>query len=55
MMLDYLVDDNHIDLPPDTLRLVKDLISGTPRSQRYGASLSIAHVVLLTTVSQSRR
>ncbi|KAL1917775.1 uncharacterized protein VTP21DRAFT_3609 [Calcarisporiella thermophila] len=35
MMLEYLVDDNHIDIEKDDLNLVKDLISGKPRGQSY--------------------
>lgn len=35
MMLEYLVDDNNIDIERDHLNLIKDLIAGAPRSQRY--------------------
>ncbi|KAJ8659933.1 hypothetical protein O0I10_004159 [Lichtheimia ornata] len=33
MMLEYLVDDNNIDIERDHLNLIKDLIAGAPRSQ----------------------
>jgi hypothetical protein len=35
MMLDYLIDDNHIDLEKHQINFIKDLIAGTPRSKRY--------------------
>jgi len=31
MMLDYLVEENNIDLKPDEVRFIKDLISGEKR------------------------
>lgn len=34
LMLDYLVDDNHIDIDSHDVRFIKDLIAGEPRSQR---------------------
>lgn len=37
MMLEYLVDDNNIDIERDHLNLIKDLIAGAPRSQRYAS------------------
>ncbi|CAO3620813.1 unnamed protein product [Cunninghamella blakesleeana] len=33
MMLEYLINDNHIDIETDHTNLIKDLIDGTPRSQ----------------------
>jgi deoxynucleoside triphosphate triphosphohydrolase SAMHD1 len=30
-MLDYLVDDNDIQLTPDEVRFIKDLIAGTKK------------------------
>ena len=30
-MLDYLVTDNDIDLKPDEIRFIKDLISGSKK------------------------
>ncbi|KAM3582569.1 hypothetical protein VKS41_005213 [Umbelopsis sp. WA50703] len=33
MMLDYLIDDNHIDLEKHQINFIKDLIAGTPRSK----------------------
>lgn len=35
MMLDYLIDDNNIDIEKHEINLIKDLIAGTPRSKRY--------------------
>jgi hypothetical protein len=36
MMLDYLIDDNHIDIDQYQINFIKDLIAGTPRSKRFG-------------------
>ena len=33
-MLDYLIEDNGIEIAEDDLKFVKDLIQGIPRSQR---------------------
>ncbi|KAI8071401.1 HD phosphohydrolase domain-containing protein [Gongronella butleri] len=33
MMLEYLIDDNNIDIDSEHTNLIKDLIAGTPRSQ----------------------
>ncbi|ORZ14001.1 HD phosphohydrolase domain-containing protein [Absidia repens] len=33
MMLEYLIDDNNIDIDSQQTNLIKDLIAGTPRSQ----------------------
>ncbi|ORX51235.1 HD phosphohydrolase domain-containing protein [Hesseltinella vesiculosa] len=33
MMLEYLIDDNQIDIDKDNTNLIKDLIAGTPRAQ----------------------
>ncbi|KAG0168582.1 SAM domain and HD [Apophysomyces sp. BC1015] len=33
MMLEYLIDDNNIDIDREHINLIKDLIDGTPRSQ----------------------
>ncbi|KAI9499236.1 HD phosphohydrolase domain-containing protein [Zychaea mexicana] len=33
MMLEYLIDDNNIDIERNEINLIKDLIAGTPRSQ----------------------
>jgi hypothetical protein len=35
MMLDYLIDDNHIDIDTSQINFIKDLIAGSPRSKRY--------------------
>ena len=35
MMLDYLIDDNNIDIEKHEINLIKDLIAGAPRSKRY--------------------
>ncbi|KAI8393865.1 HD phosphohydrolase domain-containing protein [Radiomyces spectabilis] len=32
MMLEYMIDDNHIDLERENINLIKDLIAGAPRS-----------------------
>lgn len=34
-MLDYLIDDNHIDIDTAQINFIKDLIAGSPRSKRY--------------------
>ncbi|KAI9278654.1 HD phosphohydrolase domain-containing protein [Phascolomyces articulosus] len=33
MMLEYLIDDNNIDIERNEINLIKDLIAGTPRSR----------------------
>ncbi|CAO3659728.1 unnamed protein product [Umbelopsis ramanniana] len=33
MMLDYLIDDNHIDIDTSQINFIKDLIAGSPRSK----------------------
>ncbi|KAI8140339.1 HD phosphohydrolase domain-containing protein [Fennellomyces sp. T-0311] len=33
MMLEYLIDDNNVDIERDEVNLIKDLIAGTPRSK----------------------
>ncbi|KAG2226577.1 hypothetical protein INT45_005063 [Circinella minor] len=33
MMLEYLIDDNNIDIERNEINLIKDLIAGTPRSK----------------------
>jgi hypothetical protein len=34
MMLEYLVDDNNIDMEKSDINFIKDLIAGEPRSSR---------------------
>ena len=34
MMLEYLVDENHIDMDSTNTNFIKDLIAGVPRSNR---------------------
>lgn len=34
MMLEYLIDDNNVDIDTESVNFIKDLISGTPRSSR---------------------
>ena len=34
MMLDYLIDENNIDIDKDDSDFIKSLIDGTPRSHR---------------------
>ena len=43
-MLEYLVDDNNIDIERDHLNLIKDLIAGAPRSQRYFVGIRYIYV-----------
>lgn len=38
MMLDYLVEDNNIDLQPDEVRFIKDLIQGSKHHTRHQQS-----------------
>jgi hypothetical protein len=33
-MLEYLIDDNHIDIEKDEVNFIKELIAGETRSQR---------------------
>lgn len=35
MMLEYLIDDNYIDIDRHQINFVKDLIAGVPKSTRY--------------------
>jgi hypothetical protein len=35
MMFDYLIDDNYIDMEPEDVRFVKDLINGHVPKQEY--------------------
>jgi deoxynucleoside triphosphate triphosphohydrolase SAMHD1 len=35
MMLEYLIEDNHIDLDRQQIQLIKDLINGIPKSSSY--------------------
>lgn len=33
-MLEYLIDDNYIDIEKDEVNFIKDLIAGEPRTNR---------------------
>jgi deoxynucleoside triphosphate triphosphohydrolase SAMHD1 len=35
MMLEYLIDDNYIDIDRHQINFIKDLIAGVPKSTRY--------------------
>jgi HD superfamily phosphohydrolase len=35
MMLEYLIDDNNIDMEKTEINFIKDLIAGEPRSTKY--------------------
>jgi hypothetical protein len=34
MMLEYLIDDNYIDIDRQQINFIKDLIAGVPKSTR---------------------
>jgi hypothetical protein len=40
MMLQYMIDDNYIDIDKDQINFIKDLIAGVPKSSRYGFTIS---------------